>query len=229
MCLAKVYKILDGNIGQIDTNLHPPIRKVVAVISVITPSMFVILNIVIHLLNSDVNWIQNTLSDIALMRYGWIETASTCILGLCAFATAYGLYFSIKSKKTLKSLVAILAIAGLALFIIAAFPISDSGIITPQVVIHRGALVTTVIAFPIACLLMALSFRSDMRWRSLVTYCIYAGVISIVLDLVILFISSLTNQVIEGLWEKVSLMNGVVLFQVIGVRLFMITRTSSKN
>jgi len=208
------------------TGWYQTISKVAAVIGITTPPVYVAFIVVLQLLNSDLSWIQYTLSDLALRPYGWIETAAACLLGVCLLAIGLGLYFNSKPTKSTAGFAAAMAVMGLAFFLVAAFQTSDSDIVTMQVIIHRAAVVTLAVAFPAACLLMSVSLRTDNRWRGLMRYCAIAGAISVALNLVTAFAPPQTQRAVAGLWEKASLANAIILCQVLGIRLFVISMSA---
>jgi len=211
------------------TRGHATIAEIARWTAIAAPSVYVVMTVVLQLLNSDLNRMQYTLSDLALKRYGSIETVAACLLGVSLLALSFGLYSNIKSTKTAKGFAAALAVMGPAFFLVAAFQTSNSDVVTSQVIVHRAAVVTIAVAFPVACLLTSAGLRPDIRWRDLATYCAVAGVISILLDLITTFVPHRTQQDIAGLWEKASLANAVILCQVLGVRLFVVSRTAGRS
>ena len=202
------------------------IYGVIAIKRLSSPGIFVLMIVAAHLLNSGYNWTQYTLSHLALLRYGWLETAAVCIFGLFILSLAPGLYSAIQPRIGLRSAVIILIVMGLAFLMVAAFKTSDSDVVTMSVLIHRGATVIIAVTFPLASFLMLPSLRLDPRWRGLAVYCATAGIISVVLDIIAISMPHEIQTIMAGLWERISAANGIVWFQVFAVRLFNIHRAT---
>jgi hypothetical protein len=215
-------KLLTNTSGrQLNNRWQLPSLNIAAIIGIVAPFIYVVLIIVVHLLNPAAGWIQCTLSELALMQYGWLETVATCVFALAILSVSYGLYFSSLLKKNKISLLTVFFSLALALCLVAAFHVRNDNLINPSVIVHRGAVVIASIAFPLACLLLGYFFRSDSRWRNLARYCIAAAVISLVFDLVAVYISTVIKINIAGLWEKASLLNGVLFCQLCSIRLLL--------
>jgi hypothetical protein len=101
------------------------------------------------------------------------------------------------------------------------FRTSNTDIVTAGIVIHRVAVITITLAFPLACFLMLPALRSDVSWKDMAGYCGAAGVISVILDIVAVTVTPDVQQNLAGLWEKGSIANALVWCQVFAVRLFL--------
>ena len=70
----------------------------------------------------------------------------------------------------MRSASVLLVITAVGFAATAVFRTSNSGIVTPGIVIHRIAVITITVAFPVACFLMVRALRSDARWRDMTGY-----------------------------------------------------------
>jgi hypothetical membrane protein len=204
------------------------VRHVVRWAAPFVPTAFVALTIVVHLLNPELDWVRYTLSDLALGHFGWVESISMFVFGLCLLGVAFGLRHGLQSNHRMRSASVLLVITAVGFAATAVFRTSNSDIVTPGVVIHRIAVITITVAFPVACFLMVRALRSDARWRDMTGYCAAAAVISVVLDLVAVMVTPDVQQRLAGLWEKASVANALVWCQVFASRLFLAGRVNSR-
>jgi len=199
-------------------------RRALNLTGIITPSVYVGLTVAIHLLNPGDPWMRYTLSDLALTRYGWIETLSLCVLAVGVIAVAFSLYRNARRRRENVAALAMFGIVSLALLLIAGFKASDTAVVTPVVLVHRASVGVLTITFPAACLLMVPALRADPRWRNLAWYSALTGTVGIVLAIVGASLPHDLQQSVAGLWEKVFITTGVIWCQVFAVKLFLVSR-----
>jgi hypothetical membrane protein len=206
------------------------IRHVVRWIAAFVPAVFVVLSLAVHLLNPDVDWVRYTLSDLALGHYGWIESVSMFVFGLCLLGVAFGLRHAVRPYRCrwLKSATNLLALTALCFSATAVFRTNNTDIVTTGIIIHRVAVITITLAFPAACFLLLPALKCDSRWRDMAVYCAVAAVISVVLDIAAVSVSQEVQQKLAGLWEKTSIANALIWCQVFALRVFVDGRGSSE-
>jgi hypothetical membrane protein len=190
-------------------------------VAVSVPSLFVALTVVVHLLNPELSWIKYTLSDLALGHFGWIETVSMGVFGLCLLGVALGLRHAVDSTRLMKTAATLLAVTALGFVATAVFRTSNTDIVTVGIVIHRVAVITITLAFPAACFLKLPALWRDPRWKGMAVYCAVAGAVSVILDIVAVSVSPGVQQTMAGLWEKASIFNALAWCQVFAARLFL--------
>ncbi len=165
-----------------------------------------------------------TLSDLALTRYGWIETLSMCVLAVCVIAVGVGLYRTALQRRETRIALGMFVITSIALFAIAGFKSSDTAAMTPFVFIHRASVGVLTVCFPVVCLMMVSPLRSDPRWKSLALYSAIAGAIGLALDIFGAVLPRDFQHNVAGLWEKLFMADGVIWCQVFAVKLFIESR-----
>jgi hypothetical protein len=208
--------------------LHNQVRRAFGLTGVITPSIYAALTVAIHVLNPRDPWTQYTLSDLALTRYGWIETLSLCVLAICLMSVAYGLYRNASHGRENKIALGMFVTASVALFLIAGFKTSDSASLTPFVAVHRASVGVLTVCFPAACLLLVPALRADPRWKSLAVYSAIAGGVGVFLDIAGASIPRDVQHDVAGLWEKLFVADGIIWCQVFAVKLFLASRRPAK-
>jgi hypothetical protein len=186
-----------------------------------SPSLYIGLTVASHLVNLDRDWVQLTLSELALARDGWLEILSVIIIGCCVIAIGLGLYRRIGRRWRMKVGPALLGVTGLSFITLAVFKTSSSDVITAAILIHRAAVVAIAAGFPLACLTMARGLRSYPLWRNLAGYTLAAGIIGIALDIAGAVAIGGFRLDVAGLWERAAIANGIVWCQVMGTRLLM--------
>ncbi len=204
--------------------MHKHVRGAFSLTGLITPSVYAGLTVAVHVLNPRDGWMEYTLSDLALTRYGWIETLSMCVLAVCVIAVGVGLYRTALQRRETRIALGMFVITSIALFAIAGFKSSDTAAMTPFVFIHRASVGVLTVCFPVVCLMMVSPLRSDPRWKSLALYSAIAGAIGLALDIFGAVLPRDFQHNVAGLWEKLFMADGVIWCQVFAVKLFIESR-----
>ena len=113
------------------------------------------------------NPVQRTISELAVGHLGGIQVSAFVVLGVSLLALAAGLWQQVRRSVLSRAGIALIATAGVASFVAAAFPTDlQGGAVTVGGEVHAitaavgyGCLVT-------AMALLSLHFRRDRAWRS---------------------------------------------------------------
>jgi hypothetical membrane protein len=205
----------------------PAFRHAVRWTATFFPTIFAGLTVAVHLVNPGLSWTKYTLSDLALGRFGWIESVSMFVFGLCLLGVVLGLRSCVRQSRPMRVATALLVLTALGFVATAVFRTSNSDIVTTGIVIHRVAVVTITVAFPVACFVMLPALRSDPQWRAMAVYCAVAGVVSVILDIIAVVVPHGVQQNLAGLWEKGSIANALIWCQAFASRVFLVGRGTS--
>ena len=113
------------------------------------------------------NPVQRTISELAVGHFGGLQVSAFVVLGVSLLALPAGLWQRVRASVLSRAGIALIATAGVASFVAAAFPTDlAGGAVTVAGEVHGitagvgyGCLVT-------AMLLLSLHFRRDRAWRS---------------------------------------------------------------
>ncbi len=189
-----------------------------ALLSMLAPPLFVFVTLVAVWLAGGLDLQGEGLSRLALGRWGGVMTAGFLLLSLSLAVLAWRLARSLPISPgrtwAVRGLyAAALGFAGLALVPTEA----RHDLWTVNRLIHDGFAGGAALLFPLACLLLARSFRADPRWRGLAGYTLVAGWVGLGLDLSAV-LTHLWRPLI-GLHEVLQLANGLLWLEVVALRL----------
>ncbi|AKG53387.1 hypothetical protein DGWBC_0711 [Dehalogenimonas sp. WBC-2] len=153
------------------------------------------------------NRISQTISQLALGSWGWIENVLFVLFGLLLLG------ISLRLKEACIPL----TVAGIAFFVIALCPTQSIG--DPRTftnAIHEFAAMTTAAMLPVTCFKMTNSGGNSLNFDLIRTVCVTVGVCGLVLNL-LGFVMFFGDRSLMGIVERLIMLNGLVWLQVVGI------------
>jgi hypothetical membrane protein len=199
-------------------------RYVYPLAGITGPVILVLTDNIATILSSGYDPFQMVISDLALGPVGWLARMGFCLFGILVIIEAIGLDHNIRSKKNHTTTLAAFIIIGLGFILVAAFNADPHGVETHTLHgwIHGVTVAVIAVLFPIACLLLVPRLRSDQNWNKLWAYTLVTAVITVVLDIIRLVMPAPWRW--YGLHERLMLWNGLLWFEVIGIKLLIVAR-----
>jgi len=160
--------------------------------------------------------ITDTVSMLVWGSHGWLETILFCLNGVFLLLFALRLYRASRDTAG-KAGIAMLALAGVSFIIIASCPTLAPGAepsLRSQA--HEYAARGISAIFPLACLLLALSWKSNPAYKNIVNWTIAFGVIGLMLNCIGLFYVAGDLEWIGAL-ERLIILNGFAWLAVLGL------------
>ncbi|MBM2824778.1 MAG: putative rane protein [Dehalococcoidales bacterium] len=125
--------------------------------------------------------IRDSISILAWMPMGWIQTIGFLAIGLLVEVFTAGLFLGIKGGRSFGFGIVLLVCFGFGLLLIGAFHTDVPG--RPSTIdgtIHEAVANTVFWLLPVASLLIAPSLKKDTYWRPLFTYSIATALVTLV-------------------------------------------------
>ncbi len=165
------------------------------------------------------NLVRDSISSLALTSMGWIQTIGFLAIGLLVEIFVAGLLFKIRPRRGFRPSIAILVLFGFGLLLIGAFRTDPVGVSphTVEGMIHSVAATTVFSIFPIACLLISPSLKSDPSWKILFRYTVVACIIAALLVITGIWLPDQWSWF--GLYERILVLNMVLWVEVMAIRL----------
>lgn len=193
------------------------------------PILFAVTTLIAHRLAHNYDWIQETISQLVLAPYGWIQVAGFLALGLSVISLSIGLRAVIPPGRYQRPTVIVLALVGFGFVLVGSFPTENADVLTVTALIHQGAVRLIAVLFPIACFLLTLSFKNDPRWRGVIWLTITAGILSFLLDIAYVVTPQWLLQPMIGLYERILATNGLAWFEALSIRLLALYRHKGQD
>ena len=182
------------------------------------PVIFIILTRLTASLQPSYDPIRETISALAIGRYGWLETTVFFLFSalLLLFtirlylATYRGLYSKIGAVSFL--------LISLGFVLIGIFPTNELG--TPETtssLMHNTSAGGSSVLFAIACFSFALEFRTNPSWRKFFFYTLLTSIVAIILNFIRILAPS--DWYWAGLHERILVANAFIWVAVISIRL----------
>jgi hypothetical membrane protein len=131
------------------------ITTTIGVGGIVIPVLSLLLSLIIGAVQPEYNPVKQTISQLVLYPYGWLQAADFLVLGVWLLLLAVKLYFDFTHKLTTKIAVLALTLLGIGFFLITAFPTNLPGSeMTIRAKIHEKIAQLLCGLFPIACCLM---------------------------------------------------------------------------
>jgi hypothetical protein len=192
------------------------ITGVADVAAVVVPAVFVLGTAALESVQSGYSRITDTVSMLVWGSSGWLETLLFCLNGLFLMLFALRLYRASKDAAG-KAGVAMLALAGMSFLTIAVCPTLAPGAepsFTSQV--HEYTARSLSAIFPLACLLLALSWKRNPAYKTIAKWTVIFGAIGLVLNLVgLLYVTGDLEWI--GALERLIILNGFAWLAVLGL------------
>jgi hypothetical membrane protein len=202
-----------------------------AIICIIGVVLFWVILFIAQSLNPGYNPISQSLSDLALGPYGWLQTIAFFLLAFVAISLGFGFYYGMHKKRSLRTIAVLFGAMAFGEIITGIFRVD--WVKTPlstHALIHQIGASITAIAFPVAALILLPSLRSDPQWKGLVNYTFVVAVSMLTLEIAreVLLLTTWLNPWF-GLYEKGLLVNSLVWIEVMAVHLLRATNTRKQN
>ncbi len=181
----------------------------------LTPPLFLLVTLLLESVPAGYSRIHNTISELALLPYGWVETALFVLMGLALLLIAGRLYHAQPGWLSARLSAAMMALAGLGFLIIAVCPTGPDGSApTTAALIHRYTAMGIAALSPLISLALAWGLRHARQDR-LVFLCLLAtGLAGLGLGLAGVFAVAYDLAWLGGLERAVTL-GGLVGVEVI--------------
>ena len=202
-----------------------------AIICIIGVVLFWVILFIAQSLNPGYNPVSQSISDLALGPYGWLQTIAFFLLALVVISLGFGFYYGLHK---IRSLIAVTVLFGAMAFgeIIAGIFRVD-WVKTPlsiHALVHQIGASITAIAFPVAVLMLLPSLKSNPQWKGLFSYTFAVAVSMLILEIAreVLLLTTWLNPCF-GLYEKGLLVNSLVWIEVMAIHLLRVTNTREQN
>jgi cytochrome bd-type quinol oxidase subunit 2 len=227
--IQKAHNVPINAMKQSKTNLHLAMVRVSLIASMGGPLILILAAAVLEALQPNYNPIRQTVSALAIGPFGLFQTIAFIIFAFLLGVFIWRLYDSVSDKgPALKIATALLILVAAGFLIIGIFPTQAEGLPESwQSVIHHRTARTISVLFPIACLLLASSFKNDPHFKRIFIYTVVMALIALAL-IVLGPIKALNSQWV-GLYERIYLLNGLIWIEVVSFRLLTAWRNSRKT
>ena len=176
-----------------------------AAVAVAGPLVFMLASTLLPFLNQGYNIIYDAVSSLVFGVYGWLQTAGFYSFGVSLMALAAVVF--IKTRLRVNPASVLLSYIGLGFIMIGAFKGQGPGQVPGLTsMIHEVWVGVVVVAFPIACLLMARHLK-NWGYRAMRIYTIAVGIFAAFFMLLGGPILALHFS-LTGIFERVLLWNG---------------------
>jgi hypothetical protein len=184
--------------------------------AVVVPAVFVLGTAALESVQNGYSRITDTVSELVWGSSGWFEAMLFCLNGLFLLLFALRLYKASKDAAG-KAGVAMLALAGLSFLTIAVCPTLAPGAepsFTSRVHEYTARGISAI--FPLACLLLALSWKRSPAYKTIANVTIIFGAIGLALNLVgLLYVTGDLEWI--GALERAIILNGFAWLAVLGL------------
>jgi hypothetical protein len=154
----------------------------------LTPPLFFLVTFLLESVQIGYSRVSSTISELALLPFGWMENTLFCLMGLALLVIAGRLCHIVTNGIVAKLDAALLALAGLGFFIIAICPTGPDGkalSVTSSVHLAAAALIAAL--SPLVCLILARSLRKTRKHRLIYNCLLTSGLTGLGLGAVAFF------------------------------------------
>ncbi len=198
------------------------IHSALAIAGVLGPIMLIIGDLTASLSTPDYSLVRNSISSLALMPIGWLQTIGFLALGLLLEIFTAGLLFNIKGARGFHLGIVILVFFGFGMLLIGAFRTDPVGAVrTIEGRIHGFTATTAFSIFPVALLFLAPSIRKDPGWKNLFTYSAVTFILAVLLGITLRVVQEKSGWF--GLVERLLVANMVIWIEVAAIKLFLLS------
>jgi hypothetical protein len=168
--------------------------------------------------NPDYNMIRDSISSLALIPMGWLQTIGFLAIGLLVEIFAAGLLFNVRSDRGFHLGIGCLVFLGFGMLLIGAFRTDPVGAPdTTEGTIHMVAATIVFWLFPLASLLMAPSLKKDPYWQSIFRYTVVTGILALALAILVAILKDTSSWF--GLAERILVANMIIWVEVAAIKL----------
>ena len=179
--------------------------KKLTLLALISIAYFVIVIVILHFLQPDLNPLSHPTSEYAVGPYGFLMATAFFSMSVASFSLVIGLYYNMSQAARPRIGLVLLAIWGVGVLIAMTFPINPEGTeLTITSTIHRINGPLTFLSLTAGTILVSRSFRRDENWQPF-----YRSALTISLIMFMTFIITgvniATKSGFEGLCQRVFL------------------------
>jgi hypothetical membrane protein len=191
-------------------------------ICIVGVALFWIILSIAQSLTPGYNPIRQSLSDLALGPYDWLETVAFFLLAFVAMALGFGLYYGLQRKSGLRTVAILFGIMAFGEVITAIFQVDlVKTPISIHALVHQAGASIVAIAFPVATFMLLPNLKAEHHWKGLAnyTFAVAVSMFTLVITREVLLPTTWLNPWF-GLYEKVLLANSLVWIEVMAIRLW---------
>lgn len=190
------------------------------------PVVLVLSDLICTYFNPRYNALIESVSDQVFGPLGWLQTLGFYLFGVFEIVFSLGLGRHMQKRRGFGTGMAILVTIGLGFLIIASVHTDLPGHRrTLRGMIHIHVAEIIALLFPVACFLLAPSFKHDTRWKDFFHYTIITG--SVGLFLAVGRMKPMTQWVWLGLHERLLVLNAMIWMELAAIRLLKLQRVHS--
>jgi hypothetical protein len=212
MQIRRAVLILSSSAQQL--NFH----SVLAFAGMAGPLVLIATDLTAAFSNPDYNMVRDSISSLALIPMGWLQTIGFLAIGLLVEIFTAGLLFNIRTERGFHLSIGCLVFLGFGLLLIGAFRTDPVGAPdTTEGIIHMIAATIVFWLFPLACLLMATSLRKDPYWQNIFRYTVVTGILALALAIMVGILEDTSSWF--GLAERILVVNIIIWVEVTAIKL----------
>jgi len=202
------------------------IHSALAMAGVVGPIMLTIGDLTASLSSPDYSLVRNSISSLALMPIGWLQTIGFLALGLLVEIFTAGLLFNVKGARGFHLGIAVLVFFGFGMLLIGAFHTDPVGAMrTIEGRIHGFTATTSFSLFPVAILFLASSLKKDPGWKNLFLYSVVTFILAVLLGITLRIVQEKSGWF--GLVERLLVANMIIWIEVAAINLMRLSFTRS--
>jgi hypothetical membrane protein len=202
------------------------IHSALGMAGVVGPIMLIIGDLTASLSSPDYSLVRNSISSLALMPIGWLQTIGFLALGLLVEIFTAGLLFNVKRARGFHLGIAVLVFFGFGMLLIGAFHTDPVGAArTIEGRIHGFAATTSFSLFPVAILFLASSLKKDPGWKNLFLYSVVSFILAVLLGITLRIVQEKSGWF--GLVERLLVANMIIWIEVAAINLMRLSFTRS--
>jgi len=194
------------------------IHSALGMAGVVGPIMLIIGDLTASLSSPDYSLVGNSISSLALMPIGWLQTIGFLALGLLVEIFTAGLLFNVKRARGFHLGIIVLVFFGFGMLLIGAFHTDPVGAArTVEGRIHGLMATTSFSLFPVALLCLVPSLRKDPGWKHLFRYTGVTFILAVLLGIILRIVQEKSGWF--GLVERILVANMIIWIEVAAINL----------
>jgi len=202
------------------------IHSALGMAGVVGPIMLIIGDLTASLSSPDYSLVRNSISSLALMPIGWLQTIGFLALGLLVEIFTAGLLFNVKRARGFHLGIAVLVFFGFGMLLIGAFHTDPVGAArTIEGRIHGFTATTSFSLFPVALLFLTSSLRKDPGWQNLYIYSAVTLILAVILGITLRIVQEKSGWF--GLVERLLVANMITWVEVAAINLMRLSFSRS--
>jgi len=198
----------------------------IGLVSILAMVLFFSIILALDISQSGSGPIIKTVSDLVHGSHGWLQNLAFTLaaLGLSTFILKLRLFTRKRAGSTAAT--SLFGITGAGFLLLPAFPSQPPGLELPvQAAIHNSIAGIISASFILGCIVLAVHFKNDPRWKSLWAYT--AATVLMCLAFAMLWALMPRELQMEGLGERLLLVSGFTWVAVVSVKLIKMCRQTS--